>query len=80
MAVSTRLWTMQSPRPSSEETLLDPEGLLSQERGDHEWGSGILNSRGIIHLLRTTGVFPRSGLKLHSHGGFSVSAVHKVPV
>lgn len=36
MSVSARLWTTQSPRPSSEETLLDPEGLLSQERGSHE--------------------------------------------
>lgn len=45
MSVCTRPWTMQSPRPSSEETLLAPEGLLSQERGSCQCRGDILNSR-----------------------------------
>lgn len=45
--MSVSLWTWQSPRPSSEETLLAPEGLRIWERGSREWGSGILNPRGI---------------------------------
>lgn len=39
MSVSTRPWTTRSLRPISEGTLLVPEGLLSQERESHEWGS-----------------------------------------
>lgn len=38
-SVSTRPWTTRSLRLISEGTLLAPEGLLSQERESHEWGS-----------------------------------------